>query len=74
MKHFYIAVTIAENGKFYAYVVKLSPSDNILPKLKINGILHANICSTKKQATETVNHWNACYKANGTFLFDEPIF
>ena len=74
MKYFYIAVTIADNDKFYAYVIKIAPADNILSKLKIPGILHANICTTKKQAAETVERWNAVYKANGTFYFDDPIF
>ena len=74
MKYFYIAVTIEENGKYYAYIVKISPSDNVLSKLKIKGVIYANICPTKKQAIETVELWNACYKANGTYLFDNPSF
>ena len=74
MKYFYFAVTVEENGKYYAYIVKMSSSDNVLSKLKIKGILHATLCTTKKQAAETVNHWNACYKANDSYLFDNPLF
>jgi len=54
MKYFYIAVTVAENGKYYAYAVKVSESDNLLSKLNIKGILHANIYPSKKKAAEVV--------------------
>lgn len=74
MKYFYIVVTIAKNAKFYTYAVKTSPSDNLLSKLKIDGIISANIHHTKKQARETVNRLNAIYIANGTYLFDEIGF
>lgn len=73
MKYFYIAVTVAENGKYYAYEVKVSESDNLLSKLNIKGILHANIYPSKKKAAEVVETWNASYKANGTYLFDETF-
>lgn len=74
MKYFYFAVTVEESGKFYAYLVKFSPSDNVLSKLKIKGILHANIYPTKKKAAEVVEALNATYKNNGTYLFDYPSF
>lgn len=74
MKYFYFAVTVKENGKYYAYIVKMSSSDNVLSKLKIKGILHANIYPTKKQAAAVVEAWNASYKSNGTYLFDSPGF
>ena len=74
MKYFYFAVTVEENGKYYAYIVKISSSDNVLSKLKIKGILHANIYPTKKQAAATVEFWNRQHKINGTYLFDNPAF
>ena len=75
MKHFYIAVTVEENGKYYAYAVIVSQNDNVLSKLAIKGILHANICETKKKCIEIVNLWNNSYKANGTYIFDDaPLF
>lgn len=70
MKNFYFAVTIEENGKYYSYVVKISSSDNALSRLKMKGILQANIYPTKKQAAETVERWNAVYKANKQYLFE----
>ena len=90
MKYFYLAVTIEQdrneniftertnpenNPGYYAYVLKCSESDNIKSVLeRIGGLLHANITPTKKQAAEIVTYWNACYKANGTYLFDNPAF
>ena len=69
MKNTYIAISIQENEKNYAYAIKVNESENLLSKLKIKGITHANICSTKKQAEKVVNYWNECYKNNGTNLF-----
>ena len=70
MKNYYVAVSIQENEKYYAYAIKVNESDNLLSKLKIKGIMHANICNTKKHAESVVNHWNDAYKNNGTYLFD----
>lgn len=74
MKGFYVAVQIEENGKYYAYAVKVSESDNLLAKLEIKGIKTANLCSTKKLAERIVNMWNVAYKANKRYLFDSPTF
>lgn len=74
MKYFYLAISVEENRKFYAYLVKISSLDNVLSKLKIRGILWANIYPTKEQAAATVKAWNATYKANGNYLFDNPNF
>jgi hypothetical protein len=41
---------------------------------KNNNIKAANIFPTKKRAYEVAEHWNACFKANGTYYFDEPLF
>lgn len=70
----YAAVTVAENGKYYAYVIPFTTSDNVLNKLAVNGILHANIYTTKKAAGEVVTAWNNSYKANKTYMFDSPNF
>lgn len=69
MKHFYIAISIKENEKYYAYVLKVSENDNLLSKLNIKNIITANICSTRKQARETVEAWRAAYIANNTHMF-----
>lgn len=70
----YCAVTHTENGKNYAYIFRVSEHDNIKAKIEDPHIVHANIYPTKKQAREIVEFWNACYKENGTFLFDDPAF
>ena len=70
MKNNYIAVQIKENEKFYAYIVEVSESDNLISKLKIKNIITANICKSKKEAESIVNLWNECSKVNGNYLFN----
>lgn len=74
MKYSYIAATVKKEEKYYSFVIKVSESDNILSKLKFEGIQHANIYPTKKRAEQVVQNWNACHKANCTYLFDSPTF
>lgn len=75
MKNFYIAVQIQENDLYYAYGIRVNESMNLHSKLQIPGIVAANICPTKKYMRELVNHWNAIFKVNKTFLFqDGPLF
>ena len=74
MKYYYIAVTTTEKGKNYSHVLKLSEYDNILARLKLPGIVSANICKSKKEAADLVTYWNNFYRANGTYLFDCPSF
>jgi hypothetical protein len=74
MKNFYIVINIKENEKYYAYAVKISTMDNLLSKLEIPNIYSANFFGTKKHTDEIVKSWNDAYKANGTYLFDNPSF
>lgn len=69
MKNTYIAVSVKENNKNYAYIVAVSGSDNLLSKLTIKGIEFANICETKKKAREIVEFWNECYRKNETYIY-----
>ncbi len=69
MKYFHIAVTIKEGEKFYSYGIKVSESDNLLSKLKIDNIIWANIYHTKKRAEEVVKMWNDAFTKNGTSLY-----
>ena len=73
-KNTYIVVSIQEDGKNYAYVIKHHNSNNLINVLGIKGISHANICDTKKEAYRIAEYWNGCYKKNGTYMFDEPEF
>jgi hypothetical protein len=69
MKYFYIAANYTENDKNYAYIIKVSQSDNLISVFEKHRVDTANLYHTKKQAETIVNHWNACYKANGTYMF-----
>ena len=73
MKNIYFAVTVKEDEKYYSYMVKSTDNTNVLSTLNIKNIVHANVYP-KKQAEETVRHWNECYKKNGTYMFAEPSF
>ena len=63
--------SIAEGDKkYFADVMRVSELDNLTAKLEgIGGLMHANICSTKKRAREIADAWNEGYKKNGTYLF-----
>ena len=75
MKNTYIAIEILEEGKYIAEVLKIRPCDNLLNKLQIDGLVHANICDTKKAALEVANFWNECNQKNGTYKFgNEHLF
>lgn len=70
MKNIYLACIHTENRKNYAYMVRVPVGENILSHLQRHKIEVAHTCSTQKEARYLVNHWNACYKTNGTYLFD----
>lgn len=70
-KNSYIAVQVTENGKSYAYAVKVSESDNLLSKLEIKGITAANLCGSRKEAEKIVAFCNESFKNNGSFMFGE---
>lgn len=81
MKYFYIVFSSnSENTsifyredpgpRYFADVMRVGTADNIAARLEsIEGLLHANICSTKKEAQETAAAWNKAYKDNGTYIF-----
>ena len=75
MKNTYIAIEIKENDKYLAQVLKVSPYDNLLSKLQIKGLVHANICNSKKAALACADFWNECNQKNGTYYFgNEHIY
>ena len=67
MKNHYIAISVKQNEKNYASVLKVSGTDNLLFSLQIPGIAAANICNTKKEAENIAAFWNECYKKNKTY-------
>lgn len=70
MKNFYFACSKTENGRRYAWMMKIPANNNIISRIAPDApdILHP--CPTKKDAVRIVNHWNACYIANGKHLFE----
>lgn len=74
MKNIYLAIEIKENGKYYAFAETIRTGENLIPFIKRYQSDITHLCKTRKQAEEIVTQWNAVYKANGTYLFDYPIF
>jgi hypothetical protein len=59
-----------DQEKYYADIMRVSTQTNIASYLdNIGGLLHANICQSKKQAQEIKNAWNEAYKHNGTYIY-----
>ena len=75
MKYFWIAATVREGNRHYACAFRVSENDNLKCRLEgVKNLSSANIMPTKKAACDLANHWNACFKANGTYMFDDPGF
>ena len=73
MKHFYLAVQIEENGKWFACDQAVAENENLLSVLnRIKGVKAANLCQTRKQAQELAEVWNDCARKNGVYFFDDP--
>lgn len=90
MSKIYMAVTVCQDRNetifkprekaeyapgYYSYVLPCKAGENLKFALDcIGGLQVAHLCSTKKEAAELVETWNAAYKANGEYLFDSPAF
>lgn len=78
MKNYYFAVTVTEDGKNCAYVIKASESENLLCVFqRVKNATAINLFPTKKKAAEIADYWNECFKNNGTYIFDKiekPLF
>ncbi len=60
------------NGGNFATACKVSNMINLYTFLndQTSGIISlksANVCNSYKEAQEIADHWNECYKANGTY-------
>ena len=74
MANFWLACQIEENGKFYAYAMRVSTADNLVSKLSRKSLMTANICASKKEAASIVTAWNEEHKVNKRYMFDNPEF
>lgn len=70
----FAVVSIEDNGRNYAYAMKVSDQDNLIAKFRIKGIKTAIVCGTRKRAKELVTAWNTSYRKSGTYLYDAPNF
>lgn len=81
MKYFYYARLIEKDGKQYAHGVRVAEDKNLLNYIKMfenaepnNKTLIVQACESRKIMTARVEHWNACARVNGIYLFDSPTF
>lgn len=74
MKNKYFVISIKENGKNYAYVIKTNKNDNILYKINVKNANYVLLADTKKEAYHIADNWNRSYKDNGSYMFDTPAF
>ena len=71
MRYHYIAVQVEENGKMYAFMIRVHDNHNLWYELsRIKGICAANILPTKKAAAAVVNAWNEMFHYSGIYMFD----
>lgn len=70
-KKTFLAVTVKEDGKYYSYVLPVTNSINLVQALM--RFDWANVCSSKKEASEMVERWNAIHKMHGDYMFDETF-
>ena len=74
MKKIYMVIPETENGKYYAFAETIKTGENLKPFINRYNANIFHLCETRKQAEEIAVRWNAAYKANGTYLFDNPLF
>ena len=73
---YYIIVTKWDDNRYYARVDTIGGYNNLVGKFtpcmdgncKRGEVVSVNACKTKKRAEEIANHWNECYKNNGTYI------
>ena len=73
MKYKYFVVSIKENNKLYAYVIKTSKNDNILYKINVKNVQFVLLADTKKEAYQIAASWNDSYKKNNNYLFSDTF-
>ena len=74
MKKIYIVIQIEENKKYCAFSDAIRTGENLKPHIeryKNANVFH--LCENRKQAEELALRWNATYKANNQYLFDESF-
>ena len=55
---------------YYADIMRVSTMDNIASRLEnIGGLMHANICQSKKEAEKIRDIWNKSYQEKNIYAF-----
>ena len=67
--YFYYAVVNKENDKYCAYAERVNGSNCIKHYFDADNIEIVMPTATFKEAKETAEYWNECYKKNGTYMF-----
>ncbi len=65
---------VHENGKYDACAIPVTDCDNLVSKLKIPGIVCANVCTTKTAARDMVLAWRDMFREQGIYYWDDPEF
>jgi hypothetical protein len=73
MKKIYIVIQTEENGKFYAFADAIRTGQNLKPFIDRHKADIFHLCESRKQAEEIATRWNATYKANNQYLFNETF-
>lgn len=66
-KYYYLAIQVYYRGKHYAFVKRVSETDNLITKLKNQTYASATICRSGKHAKELVELWNEGFKERGEY-------
>ena len=68
----WIAVQIENAGLWDAVIIPVSDCDNLISKLKIDGIRAAQVYNTKRAAVETVLQWRDMFRKEGIYRWEQP--
>jgi hypothetical protein len=59
-----------DKTRYYAGIMRVSSMDNIASRLEnIGGLMHANICQSKKEAENIRDIWNKSYQGKNIYAF-----
>ena len=68
MKIWTVHTVTLENGTHYAHAWSHTASSALECQMK-GGSYH--LCASRKEARNLAEYWNNCFRANGTYAFDD---
>ena len=60
-----------DKNKYYAYAERVDNCNNLKDYFSRDNIHTVNAFPTFKEAKETADFWNECYKKNGSYLYSK---